>query len=426
MSHRHDENGIVEQWSPDPVAIGRADRRRAIKAQQKEAKRKAKAKPDLMETSSGQNITLQNPVSQHFGPFIIANAIQWEQMAMAEFDRVAPDDLATLVAEWKDKQLETVDMMGEFLAGLVTHQVNRFVVEQDSAKGQHLVLCGAGPTLNAHIAEWAPKADQLWGCNTGLTYLIAQGYQPTHGFAVDQTAEMLREWSSTPDVEYLVASTVHPHLVELLRGRDRRIRFFHNYVGVQGQDVAHGGETYSYEDWMYAALYPSTIRAGSGLNSVNRAIDVATYMGFDKITVLGADCCLQVNTPNPGAHFASPEHTAWLRDHVVMHADGGSAIASNATPMTLEGTIDGRLWTTKPDMIISAVFLEKTRQQMGGRLELIGDTLPNALRDKPDSYLLKLPTLIATDGSELFPDADYTPASPVQSIKTVANVSNAA
>ena len=35
------------------------------------------------------------------------------------------------------------------------------------------------------------------------------------------------------------------------------------------------------------------------------------------------------------------------------------------------------------------------------RLELIGDTLPNALRDKPDEFLDQLPTLTDSNGEIL-------------------------
>ena len=52
-------------------------------------------------------------------------------------------------------------------------------------------------------------------------------------------------------------------------------------------------------------------------------------------------------------------------------------------------------------MMISAVFLEKSRQVLGDRLRLIGDTLPNALRDKPDEFLLRLPSLTNGDGTKM-------------------------
>jgi hypothetical protein len=321
--------------------------------------------------SSDQTIVLKNPVAQHFAAFAVGNATICQKLPPHQ----------------PGEKCDSPDCS--------------VVVQQGSAVGQHLILCGAGPSLRDTAAEWCPKGDQIWGCNSALLWLQDQGYKPTHGFTVDQTPQMVEEWAHPPDVEYLIASTVHPHLTEWLITNDRKTRFFHNYVGIQGEDVEYDGERMSYEDWMYCALFPATVRVGSGLNSVNRALDLAIYMGFEKITVLGADCSLQVNAPPPVAAINSPEHRKWLTDHVVMHANGDGALAHGATAVTLEGYIDGRFWLSKPDMIISAVWLAKAAQHNKGRVQLIGDTLPNALIDKPDEFLKRLPHMTKRDGEAL-------------------------
>jgi len=214
---------------------------------------------------------------------------------------------------------------------------------------------------------------------------------------------MLTEWASAPPVEYLLASTVHPHLTEYLVGKGRTVRFFHNFVGLSSAPVQReDGTIVSYEDWMYSGLYPATVRCGSGLNSVSRAIDVATFMGAERITVLGADCALRVTKPlGADVVTGSPEHMRWLREDTVMHADGGHALASGATPLTLFGVIDGRRWDTKPDLIITATILAQMARTSEGRIRLIGDTLPNALVDKSPEYLARLPGLRTTDGEEV-------------------------
>lgn len=325
----------------------------------------------------GGQITLQNPVANQFPAFIFGNA---------QFcDRVA---------------------------------------EQDSAAGQTLVICGAGPSLAEEAAEWCPKGDQVWGCNSAMPWLVAQGHKVTHGFTIDQTAHMCVEWQSPPDVEYLVASTIHPHLTSLLLAHQRRITWFHNFVGIDRPPVEYGvcldcnamipdvrGEGGDcpharvdtrrelYEDWMYMALYAPTIRAGSGLNATTRAIDVALFMGFKRIIVLGADCCLRLKAPSPeGAVPGSAEYMRWLEHEVVMHADGSGALSSGATPVTIGGKIDGRFFLTKPDMSITAVWLEVMRRKLKGRLELVGDGLPNALRHKSEKFLRRMPALVDSRG----------------------------
>jgi hypothetical protein len=154
------------------------------------------------------------------------------------------------------------------------------------------------------------------------------------------------------------------------------------------------------------------VRAGSGLNAVTRAIDVGFFMGFEIITVLGADCAIQLKAPMPAnLQLGSRARLDWLRANTIMHADGGHALASRATPMTLGGEVDagtpderirpghGRHWETKPDMIISAKWLLHMQRKSRGRLRLIGDTFPNALKNKSKAYLKKLPALVDGDGN---------------------------
>jgi hypothetical protein len=318
------------------------------------------------------------------------------------------------------------DQFAAFIFGNAT--VCTDVVQPGSAAGQHLVLCGAGPSLARHAAEWCPQGDQVWGCNSAVTWLHQQGHRVTHGFTVDQTPHMVGEWLDAPPVAYLLASSCHPHLAELLLGKGYPVTFFHNYCGVQGPRVAYGvcrtcdamvpappgapeslcphadveQHVADYEDWLYCALYPPTIRAGSGLNSVNRALDVALCMGFSRITVLGADCALEARRRSPpGALPGSAAHRRWLTEDVVMHADGGHALASGASMMTLEAEIDGRYWVSKPDMLVSAVWLLKAERAHRDVIHLVGDTLPVALRDKPPDFLSRLPTMVNHKGEPM-------------------------
>jgi uncharacterized Rossmann fold enzyme len=293
------------------------------------------------------------------------------------------------------------------------------VVKQDEAKGQTIVICGAGPSLRDHAEKWTARGDQVWGCNSAAIWLYEQGYPVTHAFTVDQTPHMVEEWLSAPPLEYLVASTVHPHLPQLLKARERRFRFFHNFVLIQKPPVRYcecghdhpveGDEALPqcehcdctewrpkvmhYEEWLYHTLYEPTVVTGSGLNSTTRAIDLARFMGAKEIILLGADCAIKVNKPRPPKAFVgSSAHLNWLKQHTVMHADGSDPTRSGATAVTLEGEIDGRVWLSKPDMLITAVHLERMRRELGRKqLRIIGDTLPNALQGKDEEFLKRMP-----------------------------------
>lgn len=346
----------------------------------------------------GASIQLQSPATNDFEAFIIGNALACAEMAQ-------PFLPLEDVAEVEALKLPLIDRITEYVRLQLLHCPTRMVVGEGEGTGKSLVICGAGPSLLEHAGDYCTTADEVWACNSALPTLIANGHRVTHGLAVDQTPEMLSEWATAPDVDYLLASTVHVHLVDFLRMKGRRIRFFHNYVGIKKAPVQWDDEhgvlkRAEYEDWLYALLYPGTVRAGSGLNAVTRAIDVALVMGYETITVLGADCALRVTRPMPDCELGSPEHIKWLTEDVQMHADGGHALASNATMMTLSGDIDGRTWWSKPDMLISAEFLMRMARRWP-KIKLIGDTLPVALSTKDDAFLARLPGLVDTNGQKI-------------------------
>lgn len=322
------------------------------------------------------------------------------------------------------------------------------VCEPGTLDGKTVVICGAGPSLADNAEEWCRQGDELWAANSALTWLLDRGYPVTHAITVDQTPAMLNEWWTAPDVEYLLASTVHVHLTDHLLRAERRIRFFHNFVGINRPHVEwcecghdHGLEHHEgmdrkipactdcdcpeyrprvlpFEDWLYMTLYPPTIRAGSGLNTVSRAVDLAIAMGAEKVVVLGADCAIKVNRPLPrGTMTGSAEHKRWLETETVMHADGGNALASGATPITFGGEIDGRWWETKPDMAITAMFLHRMREMLDGKLVLVGDTLPNAIASaktvrhndgrlipvqSPEDFWEMLPAMLDSNGDPMY------------------------
>jgi len=265
-----------------------------------------------------------------------------------------------------------------------------------SGVGRSLAICGAGPSL-ADNTVMLQEIDEVWGCNSAAIWLHDEGHPVNYGFTVDQTVEMLDEWSNPPPIGYLVASSVRPELVRHLLDHGRELTFFHNFVGLAGPPMELDGKWVPYEHWLYDRFYPDTVRVGSALNSVTRAIDLAMFMGFRPIHVLGADCALRVLRPMPDTEFGTPEHKRWLEEDVVMHADGSSALRSGATHVTMHGTIDGRHWESKPDLWVTAVWLVQMARAIP-HLNLVGDTLPNALIDKPDSFLDELPHLQGADG----------------------------
>ena len=300
------------------------------------------------------------------------------------------------------------DHFEAFIAGNATKC--EAVVEGGVGAGKTVVICGAGPSLRDHL-DRLEEGDEVWGINSAAPWLYENGHRVTHGFSIDQTPTMLKEWVEAYPLEYRIASTCHPHLVDHLTLHGRRVEFFHNYVGlkkppVQFEDDEGNVRSEMYEDWLYMLLYDGTVRAGNGLNGVSRAIDVARFMAFDRITKgdprkIAADCAMGADAVPEDMDRSGPEYIAWLEANTDFHVGGGSAVENGQSPLILQGEIDGRLWTTKPDLMITAVTLAKFLQGEVPNLEVVGDVLPNALRHKDQAFFDQLPKLTNGVGDEI-------------------------
>lgn len=140
-------------------------------------------------------------------------------------------------------------------------------VEHDRFHGKVLALCGAGPSLATGPIY---PADEVWGCNSAVTWLAEHGPEPTGTIGIDQTERMLVDWADTPDVTHYVASTVHSKLMADLVRRGRDVRVFHNLVG-WGEDEI---EFYNSAPW------PASFMMGGGATVISRAI------GLDRKSVV--------------------------------------------------------------------------------------------------------------------------------------------
>ena len=233
------------------------------------------------------------------------------------------------------------------------------VLTANEYEGQELVICGAGPSLSNFKPFLQKFKGEIWGANRALNYLHEWGVTKAKGVAIDPGTAMFGEvWVDPPPTEYYLATSVNPGLVWHLEARGHPIRYFHSLRG--GDD----------EPYLYRLLYPDTALAGRGLNVVNRALDLALYMGFKKVYLAGADNAL-------GSDGA-------------MYADGGEM---DAADVWLQGEVDGKKFRTKADMLQSATDLVRAKRDFklaGKRVVFLGKTLPAALDGKSDAYLSRV------------------------------------
>ena len=245
------------------------------------------------------------------------------------------------------------------------------VVAPDAFKGKTLALCGAGPSLRTQEIK---DVDYIFACNSALPYLVSRGVAVTAGVGIDQTPGLLREWRYPPDVPYYVATSCDPALIRHLRANGRHCIFFHNFVGLKNDE----GDCDEFEH--YCSTWPTMFMVGKGFSVVSRFIGVAEWMGFTRIDIYGAD------------HAFGPDDIA--------HANGETAKDAYGQPIIMEGEIGGRVWRTRPDMLLGAVDLARRARESNGTIRLIGDTLPALLLDKDDKYLDQVARALGPDELE--------------------------
>jgi hypothetical protein len=272
------------------------------------------------------------------------------------------------------------------------------MVEWGTRQGQSVAIYGAGPSLIE--APHDPGTDERWACNSALPYLMDRGAPVTHGITLDQGTIMLgpQEWFRTFDVEYLLASTVHPELVQHLAKEGRRWRFFHSLVGMDAPPGwQHPDPDMTFESFLYRRLYPTSVLVGHGLNTGTRALCLALVMGFERIEVYGLDCCTALHTPMPPRDH--PDYRRWL-DECVFYGDGRTVGQVYGPTLLAEAEFDGVLYHTRPDMVASALSLLHLQQTYPDRITYHGTTLLAALSrhaHEPD-FLDRMP-LLSSDGT---------------------------
>lgn len=269
--------------------------------------------------------------------------------------------------------------------------------------GQKLVICGSGPSAHGLVNE-SPRwlADEVWACNAAVPFLMERGVPVTHAVAIDQTPGMLDDWKRPyPELDYWVASSIHPRLRDHLLQAGCRLTWFHNFLGIKSPDgwtggphcwwcahlpeghapaaeIGHEYQPMTYESYLYRTLFPQSLMPPYGLNVTARALSLALCLGYTEIRLWGSDCGAIAPSRMPPAD--DPGYAAWL-ESVVIHASGRTALdIYGPTAAMLESPrICGRQWITRPDMVMTAHQLALMIQWIPGRVRIMGDSLPGDL-----------------------------------------------
>ena len=307
-----------------------------------------------------------------------------------------PQEIACMMElpETADRLFDHIRLNARYAKKMVGATTNTHV-------GQTVAICGAGPSLRQYLLEPQPATDEVWACNSALPYLVDRGVRVTHGVGIDQGEGMLEDWARTFDVTYLIATSVHPKLVKHLRRHNRRLRWFNNFLGLHdpegwtGPDICmacrhvktgvHEGHDYvpmRYEMWLYQNLFSASCMPAYGLNVVARAIGVALYLGFDKILVYGSDCAAEKDGPPMPVEWDTDAYADWTKQ-IVVYADGRTAFdVYGPKGILIEAggpDLGNHRWHTRADMLVTARHLTIIVNTTGGKVQLMGETLPGVL-----------------------------------------------
>ena len=211
------------------------------------------------------------------------------------------------------------------------------VVPSEVLHDDEIAIVCYGPSLNKTWAE-IRNFKKIITCSGAHKYLLDKGIVPTWHVDLDPRAHKVK-MLGTPhkDVEYLMASTCHPTMWDLLEGH--KVKLWHIYSNEDNKRVAL---VYPRGDWIL-----------TGGNNVGlRCLVIARIMGYRKFHIFGMDCSF----PKDSKHHADT--------HLNVH------------PKIYEVPYDGKMYYCEPVMLDYArQFFHEMNQLPDCRVILHGEGL---------------------------------------------------
>lgn len=163
------------------------------------------------------------------------------------------------------------------------------MVRQKHGDGTLSVVC-YGPSL---MDTWRNIKRPMMTVSGAHDFLIARGVVPDYHMDCDprvHKAELLAH--PHDDVQYLMATVVHPSIWEKLAGHK-----------VQQWHLHQGDET---DKWI-AQHDPGANRLGGGTTAGARAMEVGSMLGFKRFEIHGMDCSYRGEHRHAGKHGGKPQ-----------------------------------------------------------------------------------------------------------------------
>lgn len=191
----------------------------------------------------------------------------------------------------------------------VLSNIRRFPVPLISEPGEpttrKLVVCGYGPSL---VDTWPEiVVAQQAGASVMTTsgahdFLIERGCVPTYHVEIDPREHkcyFIR--NSHPDVKYLLGSTCHPRMFEMLADRD--VRMWHGFTDDDAKRQIVEIDR----------LQPGAKMICGGTNVGMRALILGPHLGYRDLHAHGFDCCYRDGEVWAGAHSGKDHYRTFIR-----------------------------------------------------------------------------------------------------------------
>jgi uncharacterized Rossmann fold enzyme len=214
-------------------------------------------------------------------------------------------------------------------------ELSKVVVPRRFARRRVASVCGSGPSLMDNIDS---LRGDVMAANAAIGAVVGAGVMPRYAMIWDATPEMVRYADLLPGCTWLIASRVHPEVI------DRLLEF--------KQDILlwHAATT----DPDLTALYGPRLQVFGGSTAVTRGVFLLGALGYREFHIFGAD-----------SSFTSETHVGGsLRDE-----RKGEVVA----------VCEGRMFRTTGWMLLQAEswcqFVMPQLTDEGARVEVYGDGL---------------------------------------------------
>lgn len=172
-------------------------------------------------------------------------------------------------------------------AAYASEKIKGRIEVQPDQTDEIAVVC-YGPSLRTSIED-IKKYKYILTCSGAHKYLIDRGIIPTYHVDVDPREHKV-ELLGKPhhDVQYVLQSAIHPTYVDLIK--DYNVKLWHGY---HDEIISKFPPYIKRGEWIF----------GGGCTAGLRALLIARFLGFKKISLFGMDCSFPDDNEGEHADF---------------------------------------------------------------------------------------------------------------------------